>query len=315
MKQKANGIEMSVPTLSIGLPVYNGEAHIEHALDSLRSQTYAEFEIIISDNCSTDRTEEICRRHAELDPRIKYCRNESNIGAGPNFNRVFEQSSAPFFKWASHDDVCLPEYLDSCMKVLLSDSSVVVCHSEVDLIDDEGKVIRSHSEGLDETDALRPSIRFRNLILADHWCTDVFGVMRRDVLSTTPLIASYVGSDRALLAELGLRGRYHRVPRPLFQNRDHPKRSVHSSNIRSEERVAWFDPSHGGGSPAPLLRCWFEYGRSVHRVSIGLRERLRCYAALLKWLPTNRWGVREDLEQTARYFGQNLKRFLRFGTD
>jgi glycosyltransferase involved in cell wall biosynthesis len=292
------------PTLSIGLPVYNGERHIEHALQSFLAQTYTDFEIVICDNASSDATEEICRRYVERDARVRYHRNERNVGAAPNFNLAFERAAAPYFKWAAHDDICLPDYLEACMDVMLRDPSVVLCHSEIDLIDDAGEVIRAHSEELHHTDADRPSARFRDLIFADSWCIDVFGVIRRDALATTPLIASYVGSDRVLLAELGLHGRFYRVPRTLFQNRDHPRRSVHSTDIRSAERMEWFDPSHGGASPAPTLRCWYEFGRSANRVPVGLRERLRCYKALVRWLPAHRWWVRADLEHTARHVGR-----------
>src|SRR5512139_3267591 len=118
------------PRVSIGVPVYNGENFLKDALDSLLAQTFKDFEIVIADNVSTDQTEEICRSYAAKDARIRYYRNETNIGAGPNHNRVFELSRGEYFKWVCHDDMCAPEFLERCIEVLDRDPSVVLCHAE-----------------------------------------------------------------------------------------------------------------------------------------------------------------------------------------
>src|SRR5436190_12174806 len=97
---------MRDPIVSIGLPVFNGERYLRQALDSLLGQDFQDFELIISDNASTDRTAEICRAYVAKDRRIRYYRNESNIGSAPNYRRVFELARGEFFKWCSHDDVC-----------------------------------------------------------------------------------------------------------------------------------------------------------------------------------------------------------------
>ncbi len=78
-----------MPAVSIGLPVYNGDNFLAEAIDSILRQTMEDFELIISDNASTDRTEEICREYAAGDSRIRYYRNESNLGAMANYNLVF----------------------------------------------------------------------------------------------------------------------------------------------------------------------------------------------------------------------------------
>src|SRR5690242_8158644 len=90
--------------VSIGMPVFNGENYLVPALDAIRSQTYQNVEIIISDNASTDRTRDIAQKSAQDDRRIRYCRNEKNVGASANFNNTFELSSGKYFKWAAHDD-------------------------------------------------------------------------------------------------------------------------------------------------------------------------------------------------------------------
>src|SRR6185369_4346332 len=106
------------PSVSIGLPVYNGVNYLRQALDSLLAQTFGDWELILSDNGSTDATESICREFAARDGRIRYLREPVNRGATWNFNRVFELSRAPLFRWAAHDDVCSPELLERCVAAL-----------------------------------------------------------------------------------------------------------------------------------------------------------------------------------------------------
>lgn len=100
------------PKVSVGLPVYNGEKYLPQAIKSLLAQTFAEFELIICDNASTDRTQEISRTFTKRDQRIRYHRNPNNLGAAANFNLSFRLSSGEYFKWAA-DDLCAPEFLAS----------------------------------------------------------------------------------------------------------------------------------------------------------------------------------------------------------
>src|SRR5689334_18309225 len=108
---------MSTPKLSVGLPVYNGEAYLRTALESIVTQDYQDFELIISDNASQDGTAAICREYAQRDKRIRYYREEANRGGARNLNRVFELSRGKYFKWAAHDDVCLPGFFRRCVEV------------------------------------------------------------------------------------------------------------------------------------------------------------------------------------------------------
>src|SRR5580692_5215252 len=95
----------AVPRLSIGLPVYNGEDYLAESLDALLGQTYTDFELIISDNASTDATADICRMYQEKDGRIRYIRQPNNSGSAPNHNFVSDVSHGDLFKWAGADDL------------------------------------------------------------------------------------------------------------------------------------------------------------------------------------------------------------------
>lgn len=91
--------------ITIGMPVYNGSQYIREALDSLLTQTFTDFELIISDNASTDTTQSICEEYARRDPRIRYLRQTENKGALANFQFVLEQAQGEFFMWAAADDL------------------------------------------------------------------------------------------------------------------------------------------------------------------------------------------------------------------
>src|SRR5688572_23794306 len=92
------------PRVSVGMPVYNGEKYLVHAFTRLLDQEFVDFELIVCDNASTDGTQEICLQFAQKDPRVRYVRNERNIGLAANHNLAFTLARGEFFKWAAHDD-------------------------------------------------------------------------------------------------------------------------------------------------------------------------------------------------------------------
>src|SRR5262249_45528439 len=101
-----------MPKVTIGLPVYNGAEYLADAITSILSQTFTDFELLISDNASDDATESICRGFADRDRRVKYVRQKTNIGAAANHNLLVGQSDSPYFKWAAHDDILEPRFLE-----------------------------------------------------------------------------------------------------------------------------------------------------------------------------------------------------------
>ncbi|MGH8296641.1 MAG: glycosyltransferase family 2 protein, partial [Steroidobacteraceae bacterium] len=100
-----------VPLVSVGLPVFDGEAFLEDAIRSALEQTLGDLELILCDNASSDRTAEICCDHAARDPRVRYFRNPRNLGAAANYNLAFSHARGRYFKWLAHDDCMLPSFL------------------------------------------------------------------------------------------------------------------------------------------------------------------------------------------------------------
>lgn len=225
------------PYVSIGLPVYNGEQYLRETLDSILAQTFTDFELIISDNASTDNTEGICREYADRDKRISYYRNLKNIGAAGNYNRTFELSSGRYFKWAAHDDLIAPEFLERCVAVLDSEPSVVVCYTREVCIDEKGQPLRKRGNLLNLRSS-KPRERFKEY--HDLWykrgfthANQCFALIKSSALAKTPLIGSYVWSELALGAELLLLGEFYEIPEYLFFFR------YHENTSRSTKKKSW----------------------------------------------------------------------------
>lgn len=307
-----------MPSLSIGLPIYNGENFAEAAIQSLLRQNFADFELIIADNSSTDGTEEICRKYAALDQRIRYFRHEKNMGAAFNFNFTFAKATGKYFKWASHDDVMAPTYIEQCLDLLELNPEVVLCHSLTNIIDDQGKVLEKYSCPL-RLDSEKSKQRFRDMTVIRHDCFLVFGLVRRQILEQTPLIGNYVGSDRVLLGELALHGKFAEVPEFLFSRRRHEDCSC--ALHEREERVAWFDPSKEGTVTYPNWRILKECMASIQRVPQTTGETIWCHLQIPEqmWVRRNvLWsdlveGLKKSLKKTetgSRFFYW-LKRSLK----
>ena len=271
------------PCVSVGMPVYNGERFLKEALDSILVQTFEDFELIISDNASTDGTQEICQAYATQDQRIRYYRNEQNLGAAANYNRVFKLASGKYFKWASHDDLCAPEFLERCVEVLERKPSVVLCYPRTAVIDKHGKHVENLLDDLNLRSP-KPHERYEyyhNRFRFDRRCNPVFGLIRSSVLEMTPLIGHYVLSDEVLVGELALRGEFYEVPQRLFFRRVHPQMSVRKYPIK--KRTIWFDSTKGGQIQLPNWRWFLEQLASIWRVPIKWHEKIRCYSQMGRW--------------------------------
>ena len=130
-----------IPRVSIGLPVYNGARYLHCALESLLAQSFDDFELVISDNASTDSTAEICKKFASADSRIRYYRQSENLGAAGNFNQAFKLSRAEYFTWAASDDVRHRTYLEKCVNLLDRQPELLWCHSLSSHIGPDGELL------------------------------------------------------------------------------------------------------------------------------------------------------------------------------
>lgn len=208
----------SKPLVSIGMPTYNGERFIRESLNSILAQDYDNFELIISDNASTDRTAEICQAYVKKDKRIRYYGNEYNKGAVWNFNRVFELSSGKYFMWAADHDLWHSTFISKCISILEADPDVVLVYPRTMLIDTSGNDLGLMWDQID-TRGLSTFERFKYIVLNLSFGNMIYGVIRTEQLSHTDKSRNVWGGDGAQLAELSLLGSFAQIPDAMFFRR------------------------------------------------------------------------------------------------
>jgi glycosyltransferase involved in cell wall biosynthesis len=298
----------STPLVSVGLFVHNGERFIQETLNSILNQTFTDFELIISDNASTDGTGEIAQAYAKSDDRIRYYQSEKNMGAGWNVCRVYELATGKYFKWAAADDLLEPDLLRRCVEILESDPGCVVAYARTKEVDENGNFIRYYVTPMRNTNSSDPVARFREMLLMRHRCYQIFGVMRMSALRKIPPQGIYVNGDGVLLARMSLLGRFHEVPEPLFINRRHIRQASATLPARLRQRrvclttrhsnlpcAEWWDPAKTRALTFPEFRQLCEYFLSVYRAPLDAAQKLRCYFMLFPWIKIHRRDLLSDL--------------------
>ncbi len=286
----------SKPLVSIGLPVYNGERFLVEALDAMLSQTFGDFELIVSDNASTDTTERICRDRARSDARIQYWRNPDNRGAAWNFNRVLGLARGEFFKWVCHDDVCGPTFLARCVETFLSESpAVVLVYPRSRVIDENGAFLWEHWDGLDLREPT-PHERLKRLVWnPPNMGTSVFGLIRTSALRRTRGNLPILSSDYMVLAELALLGEFREVPEFLFLKRYHPGVS-RRANPTLAHVADWQQPGSGTRVILEYWTLFLQHLVAIKRAPLSFGERARCYATFIpSWTRVWRRQLRQEL--------------------
>ena len=295
------------PLLSVGLFVYNGARFLEEALHAILNQTFTDFELIISDNASADRTREIVEAYAKRDDRIRYYRSEKNMGAGWNARRVYELATGKYFKWAAVDDLLEPDLLGRCVEIFESDPGCVVAYARTKEVDENGTFIKNYVTPM-RADLNDPVVRFRALLLPLHMCYQIYGVMRLSVLHQIPPQGVYVNADGVLLARMSLLGRFYEVPEYLFISRRHSGQSMQTPPIRLQQprfRLTnrsctlpcpeWWDPAKTRTITFPEFRQLGEYFLSIYRAPLRAKQKLSCYFLLLSWIKIHRRRMLKDL--------------------
>ena len=259
-----------MPRVTIGVPLYNASRYLPVALDALRAQDYPDFEIVISDNASTDDTWDICQRYAAVDPRIRLWRNDENVGGAANFGRVVELASGELFKWAAYDDICLPGNVSACVRALdAAGPRAVLAYPKTLLIDEEGAVIGPYADKLDLRDA-RAWKRLSGVANNISLCHAHFGVFRTETLRQTGMIRPFLSSDYTLIAEVAALGEIHEVPEPLFLRRVHGASTRQAPGSNAAAAVAWFSPDGKASARAPRTNMLRQTARALRAHPGGL---------------------------------------------
>jgi glycosyltransferase involved in cell wall biosynthesis len=272
------------PRLTVGVPVYNGEKFLDKTLSSILNQTFSDFQLIILDNASNDGTSEICQEYSHKDSRIEYFRQPRNVGAGPNFNALPKMASTEYFKWAAHDDLIDPRFLEVCVGGLDADPTAVLCHTGVKMIDAEDRLIGTDLRTIDGTTSMLAHKRLSELIYTPYRCFEVFGVVRRAALLRTRLHRNFRHSDGALLVELALQGKFIRIGEALFSSRQHAEQFSSTALMDGRALVSWYDPDDKRGTVMHHWRLLGAYAGNVRRHVPSSPARFQCYLRLLRWM-------------------------------
>ncbi len=270
------------PTVSIGVPVYNGENFLAEAIESVLAQSFGDFELILCDNASTDGTRAICEAYAARDARIRYYRNPRNLGAAANYNRAFALSRGRYFKWLAHDDRLHPAFLERTVAVMEARPEVVLCGSQVRVINSDGAPIGAYKSILGEADVPSSARRFAIYVLRPHTGVDIFALIRRSALEGSLLHSHFHGADRALLAQLALRGLMVQLPETLNDIREHDQRYTRRAKS-ARLRLDWHGSAPGGIKAIPILQLYRAYQRVVAAATIEPDGRWRCRETLVRW--------------------------------
>ncbi|MDW3219317.1 MAG: glycosyltransferase family 2 protein [Acidimicrobiales bacterium] len=301
-------------SVTVGVPVWNGERYLESCIAALLTQSRPPDEILISDNASTDRSRIIADGLAAAEPTVRVMHHRENIGAAENFNGLLSASDADFFAWCAHDDLWSPPLL-SQMIAAHDAPGVAIAYGTPAFIDDSGSPTVDPSASF-WTDSADPVVRLRELFDDPmhshlHVCNPVLGLMRRDLLASTGAIRPYGGSDKVLIVEMALRGRLVPVEAP-FHRRVHATSSVRA-NPDDESRRRWFDPT-ATGPATPESKLLGGFWSAVGDAPLTPAQRRAARSVILRWSGTGRrprvlfgearhligWKVRRGVRRLSR---------------
>jgi glycosyltransferase involved in cell wall biosynthesis len=280
-----------VKPVSVGLPVFNGQRFLRACLDSLLAQSFPDFELIVSDNASTDGTPDIVAEYAQRDPRVRFECSLKNQGAAWNHARVLRLARGRYFKWCGADDICHPDFLRLCVEALDRSPDAVLAYPKAVVIDDNDEPVMRTSAHLplESPDVVQ---RFTALMSAVSITQNPFyGLMRRHVLGRARPMGAYLASDRCLMAELSLLGPFVLVPEFLMYRR------THAGNKRNHRELHRF--FHPATPDTFRTREWHVLGEhigAITRAPVSLPTKLRLFSRLLSWMVQQR----VDLASEAR---------------
>jgi glycosyltransferase involved in cell wall biosynthesis len=274
--------------VTIGLPLYNEETYLERSLDSLLAQTHTDIEIVISDNGSTDRTEEIYRARAAKEPRVRYTRRPKNLGTVSNFFEVLDQARGEAFMWGSGHDLWAPEYVQRCASVLERRPEVGLVYPRTRRIDRHGNPIdaEDYAEGIGTTN-LGLMARFNSVIWRGVHNTPFYGLYRTSVLRRLKTRPETFGWDKVVMAELSLYCSFVELPETLLFYREY--------RVETEEQKAvrqFNDPDPTTRSAIkrqrPQLEKALSYMRMAAHADVGVMQKLALFPSLVLCLAARR---------------------------
>ena len=264
------------PRVSFAIPVCNAERFLGRALDSLLAQNFKDFEVVICDNASTDGTQDLVRRYSERDGRVRYIRNEENIGQIENFNRVCELSRGDFIRWMGADDWLEADYARKCVAALDGRPDAVGVTTQWRYMDDNGEVNFLDVPG-PRVDASTPTRRLHltlKLLQNGELLFDpIYSLIRRNALERSAMLPVNRWTDRLLAFELCLIGPFCHLDDFLATRRD----AREPRKIRIER---WHKRYKGWKKREHRWMLYVSYAKIVGRAPLTMWQKLNCWGII-----------------------------------
>jgi glycosyltransferase involved in cell wall biosynthesis len=282
------------PKVSVGMPLYNGADTLHIMLDSVLAQTFTDFELIISDNCSTDASAEVVGRYADKDPRVRYHCAPINRGSPLNFSNAAQLARGEYFVWAMDDDLFEPTYFERCFEALDADPSLVLVYATTNVIDDQGAFCRVEHDQFDLTSD-DPKHRYATLVQRLGWCNCLSGMIRHEQMMKTRLLANdSIGADNLFLAELVLRGKFLQLDEALFHRRIGERKQNFAEKLHRLEHLYGGEVSFPG-LLLPYNRLGKRHLEMLLRAEVSEADRKAMFQwTRAQWRP--RWAPQMEIE-------------------
>lgn len=299
-------------TVTVGMPVYNGEKYISQAIESVLNQTFTDFQLVICDNQSCDSTQEICESYQ--DPRVHYFRNEKNLGASGNFNIAFSKNQSPYFKWLSHDDLLGAENLERCVALLNEEPTLSIAHCRTIKIDEDGNEFGNYDHDL-RLDSSNASERFNKLLWMDY-VSELFGLMRADVVKRTRGWGNFPGADRNFVAHMALLGNVGYVEDYLFYYRIHTD-NYSMSKTTNADALEWFAGNIRNSKIKPQFTSLIKFREYFHAIThsdLSMQEQLSSVWNLVEWFGGRTYEElidRQKLDSHGKYRRKIMEKYSR----
>lgn len=281
------------PLVSVGLPVYNEGRFAARAIASLLAQDFEDFELIISDNGSTDDTRKICERAAESDPRIRFSAFSENRGIAANFTHVLGLARGKYFMWASGHDLWGKTLLGGCVKLLESHDDAAIAFGPTVWIDHEGYALKKEY-GFTDTRGMDILARYFTVLLGN--VHPVLGLMRTKYINEIPKIAACPGSDLVFLTVLAMKGDFLCAPEGVCYRREARKYEAPAERMKRYTSLEFNLDRTILTRIFPLFRLPVELFKAVVSAAIPTRIKIAICAGLLGAIPLRYLaGKRENL--------------------
>lgn len=284
--------------ITVGIPTFNSEAYLGLAIEGLLAQTFSDFELVVSDNASTDGTRNVVENYMSIDRRVRYIRHSENIGANLNYSHVVRIANGDFFKWSSSSDWCAPTFLEKCFRELSAHEDAVLVVPRTRLFEstpEESQDYPFDIEILDES----PSVRLKYLMSNLELNNAMNGLIRTSALRKTRLVEHYRAADVVLMGHLAMLGKFRLIDERLFYRRMALETSTALQDAQTIRKFLY--PRVDSRTLFQGCRRHLGWARSAWSAPMSIGDRFEALTQVAKACYWEKSVIREDFRLALKY--------------